>query len=98
MSGPDRLMHILVAGGAGYIGSIATATLIDSGHRVTVLDDLSRGHREAIHPDARFVEGDIMNRRAVSEACHDIDVAMHFAAFIEVGESVENPSDRKSVV
>ncbi len=85
-------MHILVAGGAGYIGSVAVATLIDAGHRVTVLDNLSHGHLAAIHPEARFVKGDIMNRRAVMEACRDIDVAMHFAAFIEVGESVENPS------
>ncbi len=85
-------MHILVAGGAGYIGSITTARLIDVGHRVTVLDDLSRGHLAAVHPEARFIAGDIGNRRVVSEACVDIDVAMHFAAFIEVGESVDNPS------
>jgi len=86
-------LRILVAGGAGYIGSVVTASLIEEGHDVTVLDNLSKGHRKAIRPEARFVGGDIGDLRAVSKACEGgIDVAMHFAAFIEVGESVLDPS------
>lgn len=86
-------LNVLVAGGAGYIGSAASALLIESGHRVVALDDLSRGHIPAVHPDARLVVGDIADRRSVMEACRGgIDVAMHFAAFIEVGESVADPA------
>lgn len=85
-------MNILVAGGAGYIGSVTTAMLVEAGHTVTVLDNLSKGHRDAIHPDARFVEGDIGDPQAVTAVCRNgIDLAMHFAAFIEVGESVTDP-------
>jgi UDP-glucose-4-epimerase GalE len=85
--------HVLAAGGAGYIGSVTVASLIHEGHRVTILDNLSTGHLEAVHPEARLVLGDISNVRAVREACSEgIDVAMHFAAFIEVGESVADPA------
>jgi len=93
MRAAERSLHILVAGGAGYIGSITTAALINSGHRVTVLDNLSSGYREAVHPDARFVAGDTSDRAVVESICREgVDLAMHFAAFIEVGESVLNPS------
>ena len=86
-------MNILVAGGAGYIGSVLTAALVNSGHTVTVLDNLSTGHRNAVHPAATFVHGSITDKAAVGTACKNgIDVTMHFAAFIEVGESVDNPS------
>ncbi len=86
-------MKILVAGGAGYIGSVVTRTLIEAGHNVTVLDNLSKGHREAVHPDASLVVGDISDRKLVTEICSNgIDLAMHFAAFIEVGESVKDPA------
>jgi len=86
-------MNILVAGGAGYIGSVLTAELVNSGHTVTVLDNLSTGHLNAVHPAATFVHGDITDKAAVGGACRNgIDVAMHFAAFIEVGESVDNPA------
>jgi UDP-glucose 4-epimerase len=89
----DRPLHVLVAGGAGYIGSVATAVLIEEGHTVTVLDNLSTGHRQAVHPEARFVEGDISDKTIIKEICSTtVDVAMHFAAFIEVGESVLNPA------
>jgi UDP-glucose 4-epimerase len=85
--------HVLVAGGAGYIGSVTVASLIKEGRRVTILDNLSTGHLEAVHPEARIVLGDISNARAVREACSEgIDAAMHFAAFIEVGESVTDPA------
>lgn len=86
-------MNVLVAGGAGYIGSVTTASLIAGGHRVIVLDNLSHGFLDAVHPEAQLVVGDISNARAVREACRaGIDVAMHFAAFIEVGESVSDPA------
>ena len=88
----NRPMNILVAGGAGYIGSITTAMLVEAGHNVTVLDNLSKGHRDAVHPDARFVEGCIGDPQAVTALCgNGIDLAMHFAAYIEVGESVTDP-------
>lgn len=87
-------LRFLLSGGAGYIGSVTTAVLIETGHTVTVLDNLVSGHREAIHPAARFVEGNISDRKAVAAAVDGgIDVVMHFAAFIEVGESVRNPSN-----
>jgi UDP-glucose 4-epimerase len=86
-------MRVLVAGGAGYIGSVTTAALVSDGHRVVVLDNLSHGHARAVHHDARLVTGDIADARSVRKACEDgIDVAMHFAAFIEVGESVSDPA------
>ncbi len=91
---PDQpSLNILVAGGAGFIGSVTTASLLRAGHRVTVLDNLSHGFRAAVPPEARFVMGDISDARAVREACSGgVDAALHFAAFIEVGESVANPA------
>jgi len=89
----DSKLHILVAGGAGYIGSVTAACLIREGHRVTVLDNLSHGFSGALDPSARFIRGDIADERAVRESCAgNIDVVMHFAAYIEVGESVVDPA------
>lgn len=87
-------MNVLVAGGAGYIGSITVARLVETGHRVTVLDNLSKGHRAAVHPEAAFVEGDLGNGELVKRLCSEgsMDAAMHFGAFIEVGESVARPA------
>jgi len=93
MNKTENPLNILVAGGAGYIGSVTTAALIENGHHVTVLDNLSTGYRAAVHPEARFFEGDITDKTIIETICRSgIDVAMHFAAFIEVGESVTNPS------
>ncbi|TFJ91428.1 UDP-glucose 4-epimerase GalE [Lentibacillus salicampi] len=86
-------MHILVLGGAGYIGSHAVHQLIDRGERVVVVDNLETGHHEAIHSDAVFYQGDIRNRdflRGVF-AKESIDGVMHFAANSLVGESMEKP-------
>ncbi len=86
-------MSILVTGGAGYIGSIVTEELIEQGRDVVVFDNLFYGHRAAVHPDARFVEGDLAHQgeiRAVFEAC-DIEAVMHFASYTLVGESMEHP-------
>lgn len=86
-------MAILVTGGAGYIGSVAVDDLIDAGEKVAVLDNLSRGHREAVNEDAAFYEGDIGDRELVTRICREQKVAavMHFSAFAYVGESVERP-------
>lgn len=86
-------MGILVTGGAGYIGSVAVDDLIESGERVAVLDNLSRGHREALNEDATFYEGDIGDAEVVKRICREqgITAAMHFSAFAYVGESVERP-------
>ncbi len=86
-------LSVLVAGGAGYIGSVTVAGLIRAGHKVTVLDNFSHGFRAAVHPESRLVRGDISDAVALQDACSGgIDVALHFAAFIEVGESVADPS------
>lgn len=86
-------MNILVTGGAGYIGSIATEQLIEAGEEVVVFDNLSQGHRDAVHPDAVFIEGDLANKAQVDAIFeqHRIDAIMHFASYTLVGESVEKP-------
>lgn len=86
-------MSILVLGGAGYIGSHAVYQLMDKGENVVVVDSLETGHREAVHPDATFYEGDIRKidfLRSVFEK-ESIDAVVHFAANSLVGESVEKP-------
>ncbi len=86
-------MHILVVGGAGYIGSATAAHFIAAGHQVTVLDNLVRGHREAVPSEARLIIGDVGDRAALDVLFQtlDIDAVAHFAAFIEAGESMQNP-------
>ena len=86
-------MNILVTGGSGYIGSIVTAELVESGEQVVVFDNLSMGHRQAVHPGATFVQGDLADRAALDGvfATHHIDAVMHFASYTLVGESMEQP-------
>lgn len=86
-------MSILVLGGAGYIGSHAVYQLIDKGYEVVVVDNLQTGHKKAIHPNARFYEGDIRHKeflRTVFEK-EEIEAVIHFAANSLVGESMEKP-------
>ncbi|MBA2389507.1 MAG: UDP-glucose 4-epimerase GalE [Geodermatophilaceae bacterium] len=90
-------MKLLVTGGAGYIGSVVTAQLLKRGHEVTVLDNLSTGHRAAVPEDARFIEGDLLDAQKVgSVVAEGFDGVLHFAALALVGESVAHPERYRS--
>ena len=83
-------MKLLVTGGAGYVGSVCAARLLEAGHEVVVLDDLSTGHEDAVPAGARFIRGDI------AEVIGDVlaegfDGVLHFAAKSLVGESMQDP-------
>ncbi len=86
-------MNILVCGGAGYIGSNMTAMLAAKGHQPVVYDNLSKGHKAAISKDAEFVKGDLTDYKVLVKTLKkfNIEAVMHFAAFIEVAESIEQP-------
>ena len=86
-------MAVLVTGGAGYIGSHMVLALIDAGHDVVVLDNLSTGFTWAIAPQAKLVEGDIGDEALVANiiADHKIDAVVHFAGSIVVPDSVADP-------
>ncbi len=86
-------MRILVTGGAGYIGSVTVEMLLASGHGVVVLDNLTRGHREAVAREARFVQGDVRETESVAGLLGEerIDCVMHFCASSLVGESMAHP-------
>ncbi|MFF8379799.1 UDP-glucose 4-epimerase GalE [Streptomyces sp. NPDC015661] len=79
----------LVTGGAGYVGSVVAAHLLERGHRVTVLDDLSTGFAEAVPEGAEFIEGRIQDAATWLDGSYD--GVLHFAAFSQVGESVARP-------
>src|ERR1051325_5585443 len=87
-------MRILVTGGAGYIGSVVTEELIKAGHEAFVYDNLVYGHREAISPQARFIEADLLDRPTLIRALKEnsIEAVMHMAAYALVGESVTHPA------
>jgi UDP-glucose 4-epimerase len=84
---------ILVTGGAGYIGSVVVAQLLERGYQAVVLDDLSHGHRSALPGAARLIVGDIADRSALDRVFSEYQpqAVMHFAAFIEAGESMQRP-------
>jgi len=86
-------MKVLVTGGAGYIGSVGVHVLVEEGYEVVVVDNLSQGHRAAVHDQATFVEGDLRDRAFVDSvlAEHTPDAVMHFASKSLVGESMEEP-------
>jgi UDP-glucose 4-epimerase len=92
------LMNVLVTGGAGYIGSHAALRLMEDGHKVTVIDNLSRGNNGAVEAlrkvgDVHFVHGDVGNQPLVQSLLQErsIEVVMHFAALTYVGESMQMP-------
>ena len=86
-------MKIFVTGGAGYIGSATAEALIKAGHEVTVYDSLVTGHREAVPAGAEFIHASLDDSHALAEALtsQKYDAIMHFAAFIEAGESMKDP-------
>jgi UDP-glucose 4-epimerase len=86
-------MKILVTGGAGYIGSVVSERLITQGHEAVIYDNLSKGHREAVMPEAEFIEADLADSRQLIKALedHKIEAVIHMAAASLVGESVQNP-------
>jgi len=86
-------MNILVAGGAGYIGSHAVRQLLDAGHRVVAVDNLFRGHRQAVDRRADFRKMDLADTTRLTSLLQEygVDCVMHFAALAYVGESVADP-------
>jgi UDP-glucose-4-epimerase GalE len=86
-------MNVLVTGGAGYIGSHAVKQLAEAGHRVVTIDNLIRGHRQAVHPKAEFHQLDLADTAALADVLrrHEVECVMHFAALAYVGESVSDP-------
>lgn len=87
-------MHVLVTGGAGYIGSATARAFMAAGHQVTVFDNLSRGYRRAIPPGAAFVKGDLADLGGLHMLFQmgNFDAVAHFAALIEAGESMDKPA------
>jgi UDP-glucose 4-epimerase len=84
-------VKLLVTGGAGYIGSVVTRLLLDAGHEVVVLDDLTRGYAEALSPQATFVQADIADAGTVLTPGSGFDAVLHFASLIQAGESMTKP-------
>jgi UDP-glucose 4-epimerase len=84
-------LKLIVTGGAGYVGSVCAARLIEAGHQVTVVDDLSTGHADAVHPEARFIQGDAA-AVAADILGEGFDGVLHFAAKSLVGESMTDPA------
>lgn len=87
------MMNVFLTGGAGYLGSAAAKMLLEAGHRVTVYDSLVTGHRAAVPADARFIQADLAQQEELKKALatEPFDAVMHFAAFIEAGESMRQP-------
>jgi UDP-glucose 4-epimerase len=86
-------MNVLVTGGAGYIGSVIVEQLLQQGHTAVVYDNLSKGHRAAVHPAAQFIAGDLAERDKLVSTLdqHKIEAVIHMAAASLVGESVKDP-------
>lgn len=87
-----KLKNILITGGAGYIGSHVSEMLFKKGFNTIILDNLSRGHQSTLL-NGLFIHGDVGNETLLNQIFeqHSIDAVMHFAAFIDVGESVREP-------
>ncbi|MFI1916872.1 UDP-glucose 4-epimerase GalE [Nocardia sp. NPDC020380] len=84
-------MKLLVTGGAGYVGSVCAQVLLEEGHEVVVVDDLSTGNAEGVPTGAKFVEGDIATAGVELITAESFDGVLHFAAQSLVGESVQQP-------
>lgn len=87
-------MRVLVTGGAGYIGSVVVEQLLGDGHDVIVYDNLSKGHRASVAPEAEFVSGDLLNQDLLTDTLKNgrVEAVVHMAADSLVGESVEQPA------
>lgn len=87
------MKNILVTGGAGYIGSHTSKLLIEQGYNVIILDSLVNGHRYAVPKKARFYKIDLGRKKSIEKVFSEnkIDCVIHFAAFIEAGESMVDP-------
>ncbi len=85
------MKEILVVGGAGYIGSFVVRALLDAGYKITVLDNLSSGHKEAIPSKVTLIEADLADEKVVRDVAKGKDAAMLFSGLINVGESVKEP-------
>jgi UDP-glucose 4-epimerase len=87
-------MNVLVTGGAGYIGSVVVEECLRAGHQTTVIDNLVKGHREMVAPDAAFVEGDLNDASLLTKVFSErqIEAVIHMAAYSLVGESVDEPA------
>ena len=90
-------MKILVTGGAGYIGSVLVNKLIEQGHQVNVIDDLSNGFRENIDRRAKFTQGSILDKDNLNQALEGVEVVYHLAAKIRVEEGEAKPELYKKV-
>ncbi|AZA09118.1 UDP-glucose 4-epimerase GalE [Corynebacterium pseudopelargi] len=86
-------MKLLVTGGAGYVGSVCATVLLEHGHDVTIIDNLSTGNRDALPQGATFIEGDVRDLADEVLAAESFDAVLHFAARSLVGESVEVPEE-----
>jgi UDP-glucose 4-epimerase len=87
-------MKLCITGGAGYIGSVVIERLLAEGHEITIIDNLTTGHRGAVPERCRLVEGDIRDREALDDAfSQPVDAVLHFAAKSVVPESVSHPLD-----
>ena len=86
-------MKVFVTGGSGYIGSVVVKRLLDRGIATTVFDDLARGHRRNVPPQARLIVGDLRDSDSIRAAMREVkpDAVMHFAAYALVGESMSDP-------
>lgn len=87
-------MKVLLTGGAGYIGSHVALSLLDRGHKVTIIDNLSTGNKKLIPLNAELIETNINDEVTISKSIRkeNFDILMHFAGFIQVEESVKNPN------
>ncbi len=85
-------MRLLVTGGAGYIGSVVSSQLVEEGHEVIVIDNLSKGHKRAVPEGASFVRGDLLDAERLAKLlATGFDGVLHFAALSLVGESADHP-------
>ncbi|MBI2596818.1 UDP-glucose 4-epimerase GalE [Candidatus Daviesbacteria bacterium] len=82
-------MKILVTGGAGFIGSHVCDILLEQNHQITVVDNLSHGHKNLLNPAVNFIQADLLDQSKIEDTLHGHDAVIHMASFIEVGESVK---------